>query len=294
MPASMNRVIATGCGGRYAWCFAALGRSARGWFVRLAVLVLCGGMATLCPAKDSVPLEALLQRGLNSFDEGVTVARDDPGQARQHWLAALEAFRAVREAGVRSAALEYNIGNTFMRLGDVGRAIVHYRRAERLQPRNRSLQINLDQARQQVQPRIAAESGPAWPLFWTGRTTLWERVWMTGALSVAGWFGLAFALRARANSAVVAICIASILLSLAVSASAILELRGELLRPPAVVIAGDQVLRSGRGEGYEPAIQGRLGAGVEVRVVQERGGWVEIELRNGIRGWLPETVIERV
>lgn len=261
------------------------------------VLIVCGLAPTSGQASESVSREALLQQGLNSFDEAVAVARDNPNQARQHWLAALEAFRAVRDSGVRSAALEYNIGNTYLRLGDVGRAIIHYRRAERIQPRSRSLQINLDQARQQVQPRIVAETGgslPASLLLWNGRSTLWERVWGTAGLSLAGWIGLAFALRGRVRPAAVVACGTAIALSLIAAASMVVELRDGERHPPAVVVAVDLVLRTGRGEGYEPAIRERLGSGVEVRVLQERAGWVEVQLGNGIRGWLPETAIERV
>lgn len=237
----------------------------------------------------------LIQSGLSAFDEAIAAARENPALARQRWQDALSSFLAVRESGVRNAAIEFNIGNTYARLGDVGRAILHYRRAERINPRGRSLQINLDQVRQQVAPRITAEnSGPlSMILGWSDRATLWERVWLTGAFTAVGWIGLWLGLRYH-YAPVTTLSSVGIAVGLLVAASAIIELREDAVEPPVVLVSGMQTLRTGRGEGYEPAIKEQLGAGVEARVVQSRADWAEIRLGNGIRGWLPESAIERV
>ncbi|MBL8878598.1 MAG: hypothetical protein JNG88_05710 [Phycisphaerales bacterium] len=260
----------------------------------LTLMALSAAVLGADPAADEI--QQRIHAGLNAFDAAVSAMREDPARAREHWQDALSDFLAVRNAGVRSAALEFNIGNTYARLGDIGRAVLHYRRAERINPRGRSLQINLDQARQQVTPRLAWPNGSA-GLFgmmaWAERTTLWERVFIAGGLSLAGWAALAIGLRLRRSGATAAglVCV---VISLIVAGSAALDLRAAALEPPAVLVTGDQVLRGGRGDGYEPVIKERLGAGVEVYVIDTRGDWCEVRLSNDICGWLPGSALERV
>jgi hypothetical protein len=53
-----------------------------------------------------------------------------------------------------------------------------------------------------------------------------------------------------------------------------------------VVLADDVVVRKGNGEGFEPQFEEALHQGVEFRLVEERPGWLHIELANGMTGWI--------
>ena len=72
------------------------------------------------------------------------------------------------------------------------------------------------------------------------------------------------------------------------------QLHDERQRPPAVIVAGAPELRLGRGAGFAAALDTPLGAGTELRIVQERAGWLEVELPNGQRGWLADEGVARV
>jgi hypothetical protein len=57
---------------------------------------------------------------------------------------------------------------------------------------------------------------------------------------------------------------------------------------PVVVIASDGVpLRKGNDVLYPPRFRAPLGRGVEARLRIERGDWLQIELADGQRGWIP-------
>jgi hypothetical protein len=56
---------------------------------------------------------------------------------------------------------------------------------------------------------------------------------------------------------------------------------------PIVVVAQDTFLRRGNGEEYSPRITAPLPPGAEVRRLFERHGWLQVELANGVVGWLP-------
>ena len=70
--------------------------------------------------------------------------------------AALTAWQALLQHGVRSAAVHYNIGNANARLGRLGQAVGHYRKAQRLAPTpalERDIAHNLRHVRGQLAER---------------------------------------------------------------------------------------------------------------------------------------------
>ena len=74
----------------------------------------------------------ILRDALNAFDDAVARVQNNPTEARELYRRAAASFEALTTAGLRNAALEYNLGNTYFRLDELRRAIVHYRRALRL------------------------------------------------------------------------------------------------------------------------------------------------------------------
>ncbi len=238
----------------------------------------------------------VLRDALNAFDNAVATARDNPTRAEQLYRQAAVAFERLVTDGVRNPALEYNLGNTRFRLGDLGRAILHYRRAQRLDPRNAKLAENLKYARNRVEPTLKPGGEQRLLqrlLFWHYNTSVRLRFWFTVMASVAGWLGLAIWLRRRWQALAMLSALA-IVLGLANATSLGWQLHDETRRPPAVVVQGEQTLRLGRGEGYDPAMKQPLGPGVELRVLQQRGDWVEVRLPDDRTGWLPAQAVERV
>ena len=53
-----------------------------------------------------------------------------------------------------------------------------------------------------------------------------------------------------------------------------------------VVLADDVVVRKGNSEGFEPQFEEALYQGVEFRLLEQRPGWLHIELANGKTGWI--------
>ncbi len=262
----------------------------------LLVLLLCG---VVCGRAAEVSLERqgeILHQALEAFDAAVAQAASDPDAARQLYEAARAGFEALVQVGVRSAALEYNLGNTYYRLGSLGRAIVHYRRAERMDPTDEKLLANLDYARRQVEPAIRPAGQDRLlrhVLFLHYSTSLRTRFWAAAALSALGWLGLTVGLLWRTRHALIPglICIA---LGLSFAASAGWQIREQATRPAGVVVGQEVVLRLGRGNDYEPALQQPLGPGVELEILLDRGDWVEVRLRDHTVGWLPASAVERV
>jgi len=238
----------------------------------------------------------VLRQALSAFDDAVACAQHDPAGAQELYRRAAGSFESLVTSGMHSAALEYNLGNTYFRLGMPGHAILHYRRAERLAPGDEVLRANLAYARRQAEPHFPARGQERlWQrlLFWHYGSSLAQRFRTAAVLSGLGWMLLMIRLRWRTPMVLAAGAFA-IVLALACGGSVLAQLSDERARPPAVVVEGGYLLRLGRGEGYDPALRQSLGAGVEVRILQQRGDWVEVRLPNDLTGWLPAAAIERL
>lgn len=262
------------------------------------MLACCGGPLDATGA-DEVPPDRqheILRDALNAYDEAVARTLDDPAAAEQLFRAAAAGFETLIDAGRHNAALEYNLANTHFRLGRLGRTIVHYRRAARLDPGNHKLQVNLAYARRQVEPYI--EPGGQRRLvhqllFWHYDTSAAQRFWAAALLSAVGWLLLIIRLRWPVRPLLVAGFVA-VILGLAAGTSVFWQINDEQSYPPAVIVGDEITLRLGRGAAYEPALKQPLGPGVELRILQQHGDWVEIRLPNRQTGWLPATAVERV
>ncbi|MFQ5804880.1 MAG: tetratricopeptide repeat protein [Phycisphaerae bacterium] len=266
-----------------------------------ALTLACSSVAARTAANATQALtparqRELLRGALNAFDEAVSVVRDDPARAENLYRKSAAALETLRDHGIQNPALEYNLGNAYFRLGQLGRAILHYRRAQRFDPADAALTMNLEYARNRVEPYIKPSGGRELVnrlMFWTNRTSIQERFWLASLGSIVGWLGLAFRLRWLSRPLTVVACL-GIVFGLANAASVGWQLHDESRHPPAVVVDGEQILRLGRGEGYDPALTQPLGPGVELRILNQRGDWVEIRLRDDKTGWLPAGALERI
>jgi len=238
----------------------------------------------------------VLRDALDAYDQAVGSARQDPQRAAQLYRQAAAGFSALVDAGVRNAALEYNLGNVHFRLGELGRAIVHYRRAQRLAPSDERLAANLRYARDRVEPAIQPSGESRLTrqlLFWHFNTSPAQRFVALGACAAAGWLLLTVWLWWR-RRAVLVLGLLGVVLALATGVSIRWQMADEAHYPHAVIVADNPYLRLGRGEGSDLALKQPLGPGVELRILQERGDWIEVRLPNDQTGWLPATAVERV
>ncbi|MDA3872743.1 MAG: tetratricopeptide repeat protein [Kiritimatiellae bacterium] len=105
-----------------------------------------------------------------------------------------QALAVYRSIPGHSAALDYNIGNTLMRLGRQPEAIAHYRRAQWLRPGDPDIQANLERAVTQTGAIV-----PPLPLYrrWAG--ILDAAHWQLAFIALC-WLGAAFGLARRFSS----------------------------------------------------------------------------------------------
>ena len=197
---------------------------------------------------------------------------------------ALALYRQMQGMGIDNGHLHYNLGNAYLRAGELGRSIASYRRSLRLLPRDEDAAANLTFARRSARDEIAPPAPPVLlrtVLFWHYGLAPDETL-RSAALSVLGfWIVLGLRLYRPASEVLrwSAVCLFAVGLALGGSLAA----HAAFSSPVAVVLPPEIDLHAAAGEGS--VVRFRLHAGTEVRVVEGRPEWIRIELPDGQRGW---------
>jgi len=208
--------------------------------------------------------------------------------AEGKFAAAAGAYEKILQSGAVSPALYFNYGNAEFKLGQPGRAIAAYRRAELLAPRDAEVRANLDFVRKQVEGPTLRES--RWE-DWLGTLTLHE--W---TMLAAGAFWLAFLLfaarqlrpawRPRLRGLTFSVIVLAILLCAGLGAAAAVHFS----KPTAVVIEPAVTARSGPFAEAQDAFQAHDGE--ELAVLDHRDNWLQVTDGSGRIGWLPASQVE--
>ena len=233
---------------------------------------------------------ALCHEATNQFTQGNDLAAKDHAAAADLWRkAAARLERVTDEGGISSGPLFYNLGNIYFRIGDVGRAILSYRRAQLYMPNDRNLRANLEFARRARQDNVQTQEstrvlktlffwhydfslrlreglflGFACAFFLLGTIRVfWRRNWLCWVMGVA-------------------ICLAVLFgASLGISEWSLSRHR------PGVILDSEVVARKGDSDSYDRAFEDPLHAGTEFTLDESRGAWLNIRLADGQQAWIP-------
>lgn len=96
-----------------------------------------------------MPMSLLAQEQMNTVADSAAAA-----YSRGEYEQALQLYDSVYQQGYGSAALYYNLGNSFFKSNEIAAAILFYERAVRLNPGNEDIKNNLMMARQLTMDKI--------------------------------------------------------------------------------------------------------------------------------------------
>lgn len=267
---------------------------------RRAILIVCLVTAAAPPARGDAPAgevdqRAVLRKALADFETAVATGRHNTDEAQALYHSALAGFESLVEGGVHNGRLYYNLANTHLRLGDVGRAIVNYKRALEYMPGDAQIQKNLEFARKLCEVRFRKPATSALVetlLFWHFDTSTAAR--SRFALAAYGLFWLLAIgglFLPRRIPAITWLTVTVAAVTMAVGASAVWDLRPTAHRE-GVLVSDDVVVRKGNGAYYDPQFEKSLPPGVEFELLETRKDvdgeeWYRIRLSDGKDGWIP-------
>jgi tetratricopeptide (TPR) repeat protein len=211
---------------------------------------------------------------------------------------ALDEWMSVYNSGVRSASLDYNIANANFKLNNIPGSILFYERALLLKPADEDLSYNLQIARTLVVDKFN-EIPELFFIRWYNFISLTLQTNTWAKISLVSFFIFLIALSLYIYSKkysykVIGFWLALFLLLISIS-SVSFSIRNKNLvyfNPKAII--------------FSPLVNGKsspdnsgtdlfvLHEGTKVTVEDEVGGWYEIRLSDGNKGWVPANSLEKI
>ena len=261
------------------------GRGA-GALLALTALLLCLQPAVSNAQTDHEYLDSLWNQAVASYGDG-------------HWTQAAAAWQSIDDLGIQSPELYYNLGNAYFKSEDYAHAILYYERALKLDPSYSDARYNLEFSRQFVQDRI--DSVPEFFVkTWARKVCQWmpSNAWaalflLLLALSVVMCVVFLLSHRPALRKTGFFVALASLLLALVCIANAAWQKSDYLNADDAIVMRAVTSVKSSPGSESAKDLF-ILHEGTKVKVLDEVGGWNNIELSDGRQGWISSSDIELI
>src|SRR5688572_15531924 len=256
-----------------------------GWLLGGILLVL--GLASQALAQGPVSPAEAMRVGNQHYEAG-------------EFVEAANVYETIIEAGIQDSALYYNLGNAYFKQGEVGHAILNYRRAQYLNPRDPDIADNLAIARSQTVDKFETVEEEIPLNNFVQMAEEWLTLNEAAMLALFLWVllcatAVVMILRPRWRSTclwvggVITLFLVLGLLSMAGRYYA------QEAYPAAVIIAPEIDVTSGPGNAQQFLVEFNLHAGAEVLLLDSRPGWRRVALPgNDFQGWVPEEAVEPV
>ncbi len=239
---------------------------------------------------------SLLNQAEELFARANEASQVDPSKAAKFYALAAERFESlIRDHEVENGQLYSNLGNTHFLSGDIGHAILNYRRAETYLPGNTQLRDTLRYVRTQRVDVFPEETTALvvkrvffWHFLFSPRTrsmllaTLFAGIWLV--LSIH----LVWPLRQRWQ------IIAGLGIGMFLLASSSLIHAFNDTSQDAVIVEREVMARKGDSFIYDSAFSTALHSGTEIRILEQRRDWFHIRTPDRNEGWIPVESAERV
>ncbi|HEB60986.1 MAG TPA: hypothetical protein ENJ06_04085 [Phycisphaeraceae bacterium] len=262
----------------------------------ILLLLLAVPVSRAADKLTSEEIQQLFSEANRDYSRAVALRSKQPDAASELFRRAIASWRTIiTRGGIENGYLRYNMGNAYLLMNDVGRALVNYKKAQRTIPGYPDLKRNLQIARSRTADQIEPASGQGMAVLWSWHKDIPAKVRFTvGTITFALMWLLLFLrvvglLRFRITALVLIFaCIWGLC-----AASLVSEELDRVSRPEAVIVAREVVGRQGPGNaGYDESFNRPLHAGVEVRLLEKRAGWVRVQLPDKSTTWLPQNSVE--
>jgi len=250
------------------------------------------GAPAAAPTQGALPAERPVppvpEKDVN---ERLVLANQDYLEGRYEQAA--RGYEALLAGGLRNGHLFYNLANCQVRLGRVGEAVLNYRKALLLLPRDGDLKATLQYARSLCKDRMEEKPPTLWQTlaFWYHALNLRGLLIAFCVLNLLFWTALVAGLF-RASEWIRWTAALSLILCVLLGVSTVLKYRETFHNPDGVVLEEEVPVRAGFS--YNDTVLFVLHEGTEFRILGREKGWWKIELADGKKGWIPRGAGGRV
>lgn len=257
-----------------------------------------GNRAGVTAAAVLLGLGLVAAPGVARADESITAGRGayqdamaatDPAIKQRGFAAAAAAFAraAQREP---SAVLYTDLGNAALGAGDLGAAVLAYRRALALDASDGRARRNLAWVRSRLPAELRPTSGSATETLFFFMSWTRDRRLIVGAFAFAIMILVLVPWRGARRRSLTPVAVIAGLVWIGVTGSILFDDE----RPSDAVVMQAMVLRTADSAVAPPTRATPLPAGTELVIDEQRGDWVRVDLAGTLSGWLPAGAVERV
>jgi tetratricopeptide (TPR) repeat protein len=228
---------------------------------------------------DIESASALFKRGNQSYDEG-------------KFDKAIEEYEKILNLKIINYQVFYNLGNAYFRQNQLGRAILNYRRALALEPRDEDAKANLAFVKLFTLDKFEEEKINPFSnlLGWFLNLLSTNEFALLTSLFYALCVALGILMLFRGTKKYLLVGFAPLLVLLLISGASFWAKIHFDSVDYGVVIDPQVEVRSGPGKDYVLQFTGH--EGLEFRMDEAAEGWYRISLPNGIKGWIPKVAVE--
>ena len=205
---------------------------------------------------------------------------------------AVDGYQQLIANGFANGHLYYNLANAYLRSGHLGQAILNYKRAQGLIPRDADLNYNLRFALDQTQDAVSpSQNFLNQAFFWLDAMTLWELLWSFALLNVMFWGILVLRILRRPEWTYYVFIVLLIFWLVVGSSLGVkwyqlkTDQRAVVLTPVVDVLAGPEA---------NDTVLFKLHEGTTVHRERTEDGWSLIRISPNKRGWVESHAIEQI
>ena len=208
----------------------------------------------------------------------------------KNYAKAEELYQSLLDSGIQNGYLYYNLGNTHVRLGNTGKAILNYLHAKRFLPRDQDLRANLKYAVQNTVDLIDWEDQSFLKslFFWVDDFNLKEHLLILITINFLFWISLTIWIYKK-NEAINLfrkIIFTVLILSLA---STVIKWNSISSTNFGVILHKTIDVKSGMDSNNTTLFQ--LHEGAIVSIEKDEAAWFKIKLKDGKSGWTKKDTI---
>ncbi len=268
----------------------------KSFFSLICILFMCVATA-VCIGTVEEDKAALFAQATEAFSKANESA-SEPAKAERFYTDAILGYeKIISDYKIHNAKLYYNLANAYFLKGELGRAILNYRRALKLAPTNADIQKNLSFARNQRIDRIETptkEKVLKTLLFWHYDFSPQAKALAACIFFAAACVCFGFLVLRGKNNFLIAAAVLCGMAFLSLAGSVVAERVRAQQQSCGVVVAGAVVVRQGDGENYMASFKEPLHAGTEFEVLESRGRWLHIKLGDDSQGWIKADAVELI
>ena len=221
--------------------------------------------------------ESLFDKANSAYNEG-------------NYEIAIDNYEQILENGETSAALYYNLGNSYYKLNNLAPSIYYYEKALQLDPNDNDIRNNLAIAQNLVIDDVAAPASSGLFNIWQNSVSIFSfNGWGWAAIIFSFLFAVLFVVYYFSHKTLVKrimFTISMVCIFLAVFSLIFAFQQKSLVsnNDYAIIFSQEAPVRD------EPTMRSSesffLHEGTKVRVIERYQEWIKFELPNGLQGWM--------